>query len=443
MREPAGLARRVRAWLEELGRPVSSARVVEQFLRMASLPEDRATRLLAPSLEGSGLGYEPGVGWGPEAASPEARAGQPVVAVFDPEARAFALAAADGRGGAQKLDPSGSEATGMTYVVPERADAAPLRAWLRACGHPPPGAIVTWRAALRGRVRLPRGAGVETVAAALGVRWHDADDAPSRARVMATCLDLAGGAAAGRVVPEPGKTAPAAGPACRVPRDQIEALPAAPGTYRFYAEDGTLLYVGKARDLRRRVTSYFRPGRRGGHGARFLSRAVRLEHQAEGSELEALLREARVLARRSPPGNVQIEVHERGRRYAAARVWALLLPRAGEDGVTAVLVREGRYLGHLILGPRGGGLPAARRLLARALRAHTGQARGARRGAGAADRDTEILMSWLARNEHDVSRVEMDSFRTAQEALRALRDAARTLRLHADRVIVRGAPRGK
>ena len=40
-------------------------------------------------------------------------------------------------------------------------------------------------------------------------------------------------------------------------REQVAALPLAPGVYQFLDRDGKIIYVGKAKSLRKRVSSYF------------------------------------------------------------------------------------------------------------------------------------------------------------------------------------------
>ena len=86
---------------------------------------------------------------------------------------------------------------------------------------------------------------------------------------------------------------------------QVASLPATPGVYAFHDRRGKLLYVGKSVNLRRRVASYL--DGEGGHTGytRSLKRkAARVEFLETGSELEALVAEARAIRTHQPQFNV-------------------------------------------------------------------------------------------------------------------------------------------
>jgi DNA polymerase III epsilon subunit family exonuclease len=100
--------------------------------------------------------------------------------------------------------------------------------------------------------------------------------------------------------------------------------PQRPGVYRFLDRNDQLLYVGRARDLRARLRSYFRSDRQRPAVEAALAAVERIEWEVTGSELEAALLELRLIRELRPPANARVSRPER-------QVWL----RARGDAVVA------------------------------------------------------------------------------------------------------------
>ena len=87
-----------------------------------------------------------------------------------------------------------------------------------------------------------------------------------------------------------------------VPPEVVAALPQAPGVYLMRNERGDLLYVGKARRLRERVSSYFTASVKA-KTAELVSHVYEIETRLARSPLEAALDEARLIRELKPPYN--------------------------------------------------------------------------------------------------------------------------------------------
>ncbi len=87
--------------------------------------------------------------------------------------------------------------------------------------------------------------------------------------------------------------------------EKVEALPSRPGVYLFKDQKGEILYIGKAKDLRKRVRSYFH-GPKDTKTSRMLSKVSEIDHIVTENEKEALILEDALIKEHKPRYNIKL-----------------------------------------------------------------------------------------------------------------------------------------
>ena len=91
-------------------------------------------------------------------------------------------------------------------------------------------------------------------------------------------------------------------------KEQVAALPLLPGVYKFLDRDGKIIYVGKAKSLRKRVSSYFVQSKEHSAKVRVMVKNIyAIEHIVVGSEQDALLLENSLIKANQPRYNILLK----------------------------------------------------------------------------------------------------------------------------------------
>lgn len=460
------VAERAVRYLRDHEGSADSRRLTRELLATQTPNELSARRMLETAFDGDPRLTYDGSGWCLAASSPSTSSpttAPPVGAARDPERQASALeaAAADtdralivlqgarpGRGvpfrletvavmrlrGDEVLTACGGTATddrqgtrlrravqsALQGAIPVVHDApGAWRAFERWLGRPT-GIPVSLRRLGRERLGLPALHSLGALASRLGLVWRMTDDPLEQTETIDGCL---------RGLRRDGETLEAMRGVTEGTSDRLDwsrfvfdraflrRIPRLPGTYRFFDAAGELIYVGKSKNLHTRIGSYFRAGERTQRVQRLLARLTRIEYTLAGSDLEAMLREAEQIRRERPDANVQRQVGVRQGRAARLRSILILEPAEPPALLRAYLIRGGRLIARVSIGPRGGGL----RRIERLLDDHFFFAPTGPTPASGPDLDVEVVVRWLAAHRDRVVAFDPTDLRAASEVTSRLR----------------------
>ena len=88
---------------------------------------------------------------------------------------------------------------------------------------------------------------------------------------------------------------------------KLKSLPNSPGVYQYFDADGTIIYVGKAKNLKNRVSSYFNKNQENGKTRVLVRKIVDIQYIIVDTEFDALLLENSLIKKYQPKYNIQLK----------------------------------------------------------------------------------------------------------------------------------------
>ncbi len=130
-------------------------------------------------------------------------------------------------------------------------------------------------------------------------------------------------------------------------REQIQGFPTGPGLYFMKGPKDEVLYIGKAKNLRSRVASYFQPASdimesRGPKIVEMLNKVETVDYIETETEVDAMLKEARLIKDIRPPYNTDL---------VDDKTFPYLEITTGDDFPGVYITRKPRAKGNRLFGP--------------------------------------------------------------------------------------------
>ena len=93
----------------------------------------------------------------------------------------------------------------------------------------------------------------------------------------------------------------------KIIKDELLLLPKSPGIYKMVDKSGDILYVGKAKNIKKRVTSYSKLNNQSQRILTMISNVKKLEIMVTNTEAEALLLESNLIKKHKPRFNILLK----------------------------------------------------------------------------------------------------------------------------------------